>query len=586
MTRRFTTLRYRLLASFSIIIIACTLISSIISSVFYSGTILEQNMTYTLQLLEQVQRNVDSYVHYTEVQLATLAADKTILSYLQLNHTSNEDARVKLESEVRALFDVYMRELTQINGILLTGENGRYLSNEFYRVTKDPLNWEPWYIAATQGENRQTIVSKPIRRNLRNWKIYSYSDVAMLTRAVVDPYTGDVLGAISVDLRLDEIEHSLSTLQLGQRGVIFVLEETGEVVYAPTNPLVYRIRPQWFSGESASFITQVDNDEMTFLYSTSQYTGWKTIGMFSNDAPPAAVVVLQQVTTVIVLFTLAFGILTALILTNTITKPISRLRSLIVEAEGGNLNVHYEGGSSYDVDELGNSFNAMIDRIRALLTLVVEEQQQKRKVEIDALQAQINPHFLYNTLDTIHWLAKEYNATDIEDVVAALTKLFRIGLSHGKEFIPLADELTHVQSYLYIQKIRYEDKLNYTFEVDESLLELTVLKLIVQPLVENALYHGIKRKTGDGQIVIKVYAESDMLYIDVYDDGVGMSSEQRDQLNDKLKHREKGDGFGLFNVNERLVMYFGHNCGVRLYESKNGETISRLRHPLLEDAPD
>lgn len=586
MPRRFTTLRYRLMASFSVIIIVCILVSNVVSVVFYSEAVSEQNMTYTLQLLEQVQRSVDAYVRSAETQLDTMAANEAVLDYLRMDDSESEAVRLKMETDVRAVMRGYTQNLPQVYGILVTGENGRYASNEFYRVTKSPLNEEQWYIAATRAGLRQPIVSRPLRRNLRNWRIYANNDVAMLTRPVVCPESGALLGAISADLRLDEIERSLSSLRLGQKGTIFVLDEHGEVVYTPTNPLVYRVRPQWFDGESAAFVAPLGGDNMTFLYSTSNYTGWKTIGMFLNDTPPAAVVALARVTIFVAAVTLAFGILTSLILTSSITKPISRLRRLIVEAEGGNLNVKYEGGSSYDVDKLGKSFNAMIERIRSLLTLVVEEQKNKRKAEIDALQAQINPHFLYNTLDTIHWMAKDYGAADIEDVISALTKLFRIGLSNGNEFITLKDELTHVESYLYIQKIRYEDKLNYTVEADESLLGLTVLKLIIQPLVENAIYHGIKPKAGNGHILVKVYAQSDMLCIDIIDDGVGVPPEKLSRMNDELSRREKGGGFGVFNVNERLALYFGPNYGVRLQSSPAGGALSRLRHPLLESAPE
>lgn len=579
------TLRWRLMISFSVLILICILVSSLVGGAYYSGAISEQNMTNTLQLLEQVQNNVDAYVRSTDRHLATLAADQTLLAYLRMDASTGESTRLTLESQVRSILVVYARELTQVNGILVTSENGRYLSNEFYRVTKDPLNLEPWYIAALHTADHQSIVSKPIRRNLRNWRSYSNDDVVMLNHAVTDPATGEILGVLSVDLRLDEIEHSLSALRLGQKGTIFVLDEQGEVVYTPTNPLVYRVRPQWFSGKYASFVAPIGQDEMTFLYSTSPYTGWKTIGMFLNDTPPAAVVALQKVMLLVSLVTLAFGLVMALILTDTITRPISRLRELIVEAEGGNLNVHYEPSNSYDVDKLGNSFNAMIARIRALLSLVVEEQRRKRKAEMDALQAQINPHFLYNTLDTIHWMAKEYEAKDIEDMVAALTKLFRIGLSNGNEFISLTDELAHVRSYLYIQKIRYEDKLSYEFDVDESLLSRMVVKLMVQPLVENAIYHGIKPKDGPGKIRVHIYAKENTLCIDVFDDGVGMPPSKLQQLNAALCAQEKGIGFGVFNVNERLVMYFGADFGVRLRPGEEGGIVSSLRHPLLDKAP-
>lgn len=578
------TLRFRLTVSFSAIIIVCILLTSILGTVYYSRAISEQDATYTLQLLEQVQSNLDAYVSSTQKQLAILAQNKILLDYMHMDKSANENVRLNRETELRNLLVVYAGQLRQINGILVTCENGRYLSNEFYRVTKDPLNEEPWYIAAKEHPSGQSIISKPIRRNLRNWRSYSTNDVVMLTYAVTDPADETLLGAISVDLRLDEIKHSLATLRLGQKGTIFVLDELGEVVYTPVNPLVYRVRPQWFNhGENASFVAQIGSDALTFLYSTSEYTGWKTIGMFPNNSPPANVIILQRVMLAVAAAALAMGIVMSLILTGTVTRPISRLQNLIIRAENGDLNVHYEGGNSYDVDLLGNSFNNMIAKTRNLLSLVVEEQKSKRKAEIGALQAQINPHFLYNTLDTIHWMAKEYGAKDIEDIIAAMTKLFRIGLSHGNEFISLRDELAHVESYLYIQKIRYEEKLNYAFELDESLLGLTVLKLIIQPLVENALYHGIKPKVGNGRITVKVYQDENTLCIDVSDDGVGIPPDKLARLCESLAGREKNLGFGMFNVNERLALHFGQNYGVTLGSPPGGGTVSRLRHPILTE---
>lgn len=577
------TLRFRLMASFSVIIIFCILLTSILGSMYYSTAISKQNMTYTLQLLEQVQSNMDTYIMATQNHMSTLASDKTLLDYMRLEKNCDQNTRVNLETDLRQILTNNANVLSQINGLLVSCENGRYLSNEFYRVTKDPLNQEQWYKEAVANPDYSHIFSKPIRRNLRNWKNYSNNDVIMLTTAVLDPIDSRILGTISVDLKLKEIEAFLSTLKLGQKGTIFVLDENGEVVYTPINQQVYRVRAEWFTGKSKDpFVARIGSDEFTFLYSVSENTHWKTIGIFLNDTPPANVVTMQDIMMLVAVVALALGIFLALILTKTITKPIFRLQQLIIQAEKGNLNVHYDGSDSYDVDMLGNSFNIMITKIRTLLLLVVEEQKNKRKAEIDALQAQINPHFLYNTLDTIHWMAKEYKATDIVNIVAALSNLFRIGLSHGNEFITLQDELTHVECYLYIQKIRYEDKLNYSVTINKSLLALNVPKLIVQPLVENAIYHGIKPKKGNGQINLNIFEANDILCIDVTDDGKGIEPDKLEQLNNSLKNRQKGMGVGLFNVNERIAMHFGETFGVTLCESSSGGIVSKLRCPIFQ----
>ena len=574
------------MVSVSALILVCIAASGLVISHLYSRTLSQQDQTYTLQLLDQTQRNLDTYVRSTQAQMQLLADDPAIRAFLAVGGDTDDGERLTAESRAREVLEAYAARMTQVYGILLTGENGRYLSNEFYRVTKDPLNLESWYLAATRPENPRFLLSRPIQRNLRSWKNYSVNDAVMLTIPVRENGTGALLGAVSVDLRLGELEESLAALRTGRSGSIFVLDQTGEVVYMPKDSLVFRVRPDWFREERAPFTARVGGQAMTFLFSTSAYTGWKAIGMFPSGAGPELLETMKRVIALVFALTLAFGLVMALILTNTITKPISYLRRLMQQAEQGDLAVHYRPCNSMDVDKLGASFNAMIDQIRTLMGTLVEEQKRKRKAEMDALQAQINPHFLYNTLDTIHWMAKDYHATDIEKMVSALTKLFRLSLSGGSEFITLGQEISHVQNYLYIQKVRYEDKLNYRFEVDESLLGLTVLKLIIQPLAENALYHGIKPKDGGGNILVRVRRGDGALCVDVLDDGVGLTPERCAQLNESLENRERGNGFGVFNVNERLVMHFGPDYGVRLRENPGGGAVSELRHPLLERAPE
>ncbi len=515
-----------------------------------------------------------------------LADDPSIRAFFSITSETDEAFRLSNESEARDVLRTYSAHMSQVYGLLLTAESGRYISNEFYRVTKDPLHKESWYLAATRLESPYPIYSHPIQRNLRNWKNYSIDDVVMLTYPVRDTKTNLLLGAISVDLRLDELANSFSALHTDQNGIIFVLDQTGEVVYAPSTPLVYRVRPEWFQQMKEPFTAQLSGRYMTFLYSTSLYTGWKVIGVFPNDTPPQLLVVMQRSILIVVAIILLFGIIMTLILTDTITRPISYLRQLMLQAECGDLSVHYHPRNSMDVDRLGTSFNTMIDRIRSLMETVIAEQQHKRKAEIDALQAQINPHFLYNTLDTIHWMAKDYQAVDIENMVSALTKLFRLSLAGGQEFVPLLQEIDHAKNYLYIQKVRYEDKLNYRFEVDESLLTCSVLKLMIQPLVENALYHGIKPKLGNGNITVRIFRADAAICFEVIDDGVGITPERLRQIDENLSNREQCSGFGIYNVNERLVMYFGPAYGVRLRQNPSGGAISSLIHPYLGNSPD
>lgn len=204
---------------------------------------------------------------------------------------------------------------------------------------------------------------------------------------------------------------------------------------------------------------------------------------------------------------------------------------------------------------------------------------------MNVLQAQIKPHFMYNTLDTIRWMAEEHNEEDIVEIIEAFTNLLRISLSKGKEIISVKEELSHVQSYLIIQKIRYEDKLDYEIQFDKEILDYKLIKLILQPLVENAIYHGIKEKRGNGKILITGKIEDNLLCFTVADNGKGMDEETLNKINNMLNNNDGNRnqiGYGIFNVNERIKLIHGSEYGL-VYRSILGEgTIVELRHPIIE----
>jgi two-component system, sensor histidine kinase YesM len=225
----------------------------------------------------------------------------------------------------------------------------------------------------------------------------------------------------------------------------------------------------------------------------------------------------------------------------------------------------------------------MIERIQSLIDQVYVEQRSKREAELRILQEQIKPHFLYNTLDTIQWMAQEHRVDDVVSMVGALTSLFRIGLSKGREFISLHDELEHVESYLCIQKMRYEDKFDYSISCDQTMRSRQVLRLMLQPLVENAIYHGIKERRGHGTLTVETRVEGGDLMLIVKDDGVGMSEATLALLNESLQEGGPSvGGYGIHNVHERIRLTFGKPYGLS-FKSVYGEgTIVTARHPILD----
>ncbi len=269
-----------------------------------------------------------------------------------------------------------------------------------------------------------------------------------------------------------------------------------------------------------------------------------------------------------------------------ITRPILRVEEVTKQVASGNLSVRSEVEDGAEVRALSESLNTMIDKINELLEQVTTEQIRLRKAEFELLQAQINPHFLYNTLDTIIWLAETGEQKKVVSMVGSLSDFFRSTLSRGKDIVTLKEELQHVRSYLEIQQVRYQDILQYEIEAPEELYLCQIPKMTIQPLVENALYHGIKNKRGAGRIRIRCEKENHGCRIRIEDNGIGITKERLAQVQDGILHKvlTGKDIYGLYNVHERIRLNFGEHYGISI-ESEYGEgTVVSIFVPYVEPA--
>jgi len=583
------SLQKQLLLYMVLLIAVPLLFMTAFGNYFYAQAIDEQANDYSTQMLEQVRLNLDSSVGAVDRVIEYLTKDANVLSYLRLKDFYDPD-RIELETLTRLSTRAFVdANADLIGGILIAGENDLYASNELYRISRHSLTEESWYRDAADAAGARVLIPRPIGRNIRHYRNYSAEDIVSVVRAVTDPETGEVLGVICADMLTDVIEERIRDLTLGKSGYVFVLDDEGGIVYAPVNRTVYRIRPEWL--ENGPALHKIGDETVQLLYAHSDATGWGAIGVFRSGEVLEPVLTLRRYTLFVALVAILLATATALSFSSSFTDPISRLRRLMGEAEHGNLNVEFDTvRSSGEVRQLGDSFNNMMDRIRDLLHLVYVEQRDKREAEIRTLQAQIKPHFLYNTLDTIRWMAEEYQAREIVQLVGALTRLFRIGLSRGREVIPLSEELEHVRCYLYIQKVRYEEKLDYEIDAAEDTLDLPVNKLILQPLVENAIYHGIKQKRGAGRIRIEARRVGDRLVMKVIDDGAGMSEAKLKLINEALSAPtgadiSRGYGYGVFNVNDRIRLSHGENYGLNYSVNDMGGITVTITCPALAELP-
>jgi len=331
-------------------------------------------------------------------------------------------------------------------------------------------------------------------------------------------------------------------------------------------------------------LKNIYNKDATLFFSSIPYTeDWILCTIIENNYIHAQTNNIINLVIILGIILLFFSILLAIIISGTLVKPIYKLKNHMVEVSNGNLDSYYETKNNDEISILGKVFNQMLMDIKKLINQVYKVQTQKRNAELRILQSQINPHFLYNTLDTIQWKALEYKAFDVADMINSLSIFFRISLSDGKEFITISDEIEHVRNYLEIQKTRYKDKISYSINLKESISQNLVPKMIIQPLVENSIYHGLKLKKQKGIININVLSENDYIIIEVIDNGIGMNHKMLATTKDNLYNSIESEHYGLYNINERLKLTFKDKYNIDIDSEFGKGTKVLLKIPKISE---
>lgn len=577
------SLRTRMLLSNIVVALIPFLIFSIVSGFVFLDHAQKTAEEHSVQLIHQVSNSMDVYVETIEkmVNYIQLELQDTPFFTMESEGASGWDSET---AYIRSVLENVANSHREVAGIFIATKEDLYVSTGMSRISRDPFQNERWYREAAENPEEIQLISVVTGRNIVTNRSYSIDDVFSLAKAVQDPETGEVLGVILLDIRHDIIQSSINGVTIGEKGFVFVMDQEDNIVYTPVNGIVYRVNPKWVKAMEPMSV-QIQGGSYQIRSELSPYTGWRTVGVFSMDEVMSSVNTIVYILFTCVIISLVLVVIVSFKFSRTLTNPIFKLKRLMKQAESGDLTVRFNFQHNDEIGELGQSFNHMIARIDQLIQMVYVEQENKRTAEMKSLQEQIKPHFLYNTLDTISWMARDYDAEDIVRLVDALTNMFRIGLSHGKDIITVKEEITHVSNYLYIQKIRYKDKLNYVIHVDESLYAVEVPKLILQPLVENAIYHGVKAKRGGGTITITGVPEGENLVFTVQDDGAGMLQEKVEELNRRMSERSVLDekkSFGLFYIRERIQLCYGKGYGVHVESTLGEGTRVTITLPLYQ----
>lgn len=555
--------------------VAVTICIIIFSSV-YSNAMTKSLMTNSEQTVRQTSVAIDNYLDTMKSKLSTVTS-------AAVNSRTADDFNAKITALAEVQSDIYAIMVYDRNGSLIScASDGELKKQPLADLSFDKDGYETAFDARAS-----CFISKPHVQTLFRGEYPWVVTIATET----DTRLFGKEAYIAIDFSFSEIAKYIDNVGVGSHGYCFVIDSSDRMVYHPQQQLLFAgIK----SESEAAFVGKADgvySDNSTVrAVATTSDGHWRIVGVSFTDE-----IAVQRRTQILVSIAISLACCAVIVVavlfiySRIVTAPVRSLIRAMKAFERDADGFEYTGGTEKvrELRALSDSFEHMEKRIRRLMDKVRSEETALRKTELKALQAQINPHFLYNTLDSIQWMCEQGRTEDATKMVGALAKLFRISISRGHELITISDEVKHAQNYLIIQSYRYRNQFAYSFDVEQGLENCLCNKITIQPLIENAIYHGIDRMVDEGEIKISISTapddENDII-IKVEDNGIGMTEEQCR----KILQKEKSDssGIGVKNVNDRLRIYFGEKYGISIESELDVGTTVIIRIPKItkEDA--
>ncbi|MCP1310135.1 cache domain-containing sensor histidine kinase [Paenibacillus tyrfis] len=579
---QFKSIRSSIAAAFSCLILVSVGITSFISYRLSADAVEKNSQAYLSEVMKQVGANIQSYFTNME-NISTLALTNKDVKYFISNTVfiSEADRRI-YEKRISDMFQSILYTRKDIASIMVFGYNGKFVSDR--RSTSLNPNARPeeqlWYKQAKQEGGKPVVSSSHVQHVIQN----EYRWVVSLSRELksTDGIAGE--GIFLVDLNLSVISEICSQVNLGKRGYVFIVDNGGNIVYHPQQQLIYsNLKSELIDKvmHTESFVAY-DGDESRIYSVHDTKFGWKIVGVAYTDELVTNKHTIQGSFLLLAVFGLAITLLLSFVLSHRFSKPIKNLQDKMKQVEKGNFDIRAEIEQQNEIGQLGRTFNLMVGHTKELMSEIIRNEETKRKSELKVLQAQINPHFLYNTLDSIIWMAEGKKHEEVVLMTSALAKLFRASINKSDELVPLFIEIEHIRSYLLIQKMRYKEKLDYRIDVSQDIMACKTIKILLQPFVENAIYHGIKNKPGCGLITIAGREKDGKIVFTIEDNGLGMTPDQLRHILVPKTGTERGTGVGIANVHERIQLYFGTSYGVSFESEPEKGTRVTLTIPKSE----
>lgn len=592
-----SSLRLKLLSMFIILSSVPLIIVGLISYQKSYTVVSNHNKASTQLAADQLARNIDIMFEDTE-RLLELGKNPQVLQYLYSQSESY--------TEVKAILQTYSlyRETYKYDKVLnisFVNFYGKGLSERkgVFKLERNPLR-NPYFQYLVQYPDailRIPHAAPYAEHNRLDGFAYPKQNALSIISTVKERITHEVIGFIVIDMNDAFIDDFLRTTTIKDSGFFYINDQYGQTLFKPAADqaslaIINQINSFPLHAQQDSFNLSAGSKPQFVVYSTSKQTGWKIIGAAPFQEIIAEANSIRQLIIISVSLSAFFAISLYFFLNNRLIHPIQILMNKMRKAANGYLEVKVAPTGSDEIADLGQSFNIMLEKIKTLIDQSIKENEQVKIAELRTLQAQINPHFLYNTLESIIWMAEAEKKESVIQLVQALSRFFRLSLNKGFDWVSIQTELEHARNYLVIQQMRYHDILTYEIKVDLELQEYPILKMTLQPLIENAIYHGIKNKRGQGLVSIGGYADDTSIVLTVQDNGAGMTPERLAQLREELEQpagsrsllgNEQEGGFGLLNVHHRIRLYFGPSYGVEMDSTYMEGSTFKIRIPKSKE---
>lgn len=561
------------MTTFSIVSISLMLLIGTAMYFRFSAVAREEITQSALKLIEQSGENLEDYL----VSMRRIS-DAVYYNVIKENDFANQNKDIQ-----RGMNLLYEANRDNLRSIAVYGRYGSLVAAEPIASQKEDPNVtrQEWYQQAV-NEMENMHFSTPHVQNLFDDGSFRYYWVISLSRVVEITNNGDSQsGVLLVDMDYSSISRMMNKMNAKNNGTYYYLcDSSGKIIYHPRQAQISRGICSENSMVAAGYKDGIydevfEGSRRKVIVNTVSYTGWKLVGVIPYETFNHG---MENIRYFVVMFMLLMGMMLGCInrmVSVRISSPILKLNESVMAYEAGGKPQIYIGGSE-EIRHLGYSIQKSYEQIELLMKNIVMEQNERRKSELDALQSQINPHFLYNTLESITWMIEGERNDEAVFMISQLAKLFRISLSKGHTIIRIRDELQHAECYMNIQKVRYRNTFSIVFDVEEQVYDCCTVKLILQPILENAINYGISGMDDCGEITIMGKKKDGDIILSVVDNGIGMPAEEAKLiLTDSNRVHKHGSGVGLINVNNRIQILFGKEYGLTIVsEPDEGTSVS------------